>query len=77
MIKAMERLILDPDEPRHQGKNRAVTLHHRKFTMKDAESFLPPDELRRRGLRTASGRLAIAEEEQRKALEERERSSAE
>lgn len=44
MIKAMERLILDPDEPRHQGKNRAVTLHHRKFTMKDVESFLPPDE---------------------------------
>ena len=44
MIKAMERLILDPDEPRHQGKNRAVTLHHRKFTMKDVESFLPPEE---------------------------------
>jgi hypothetical protein len=44
MIKAIERLILDPDEPRHSGKYKAVTLHHRKFTMKDAESFLPPAE---------------------------------
>lgn len=25
-----------------QGANHAITLHHRKFTMKDAESYLPP-----------------------------------
>ena len=30
------------DEPRHSGEHKAVTLHHRKFTMKDAESYLPP-----------------------------------
>ena len=42
MIKAVERLILDPDEPRHSGQHKAITLHHRKFTMKDAESYLPP-----------------------------------
>lgn len=44
MVKSIERLVLDPDEPRHSGKYKAVTLHHRKFTMKDAESFLPPDQ---------------------------------
>jgi hypothetical protein len=44
MIKAVERLVLDPDEPRHSGSNAAITLHHRKFTMKDAESYLPPKE---------------------------------
>jgi hypothetical protein len=44
MVKAIERLVLDPNELRHSGEHRAVTLHHRKFTMKDAESFLPPTE---------------------------------
>ena len=43
MITTMEALVLDPSEPRHQGENAAVTLHHRKFVMKDVESFLPPE----------------------------------
>ena len=43
MITTMEALVLQPDEPRHQGENAAITLHHRKFVMKDVESFLPPE----------------------------------
>jgi hypothetical protein len=49
MVHCMECLILRPDdESRHRGTYQAVTLHHRKLTMKDVHSFLPDEQSTRR-----------------------------
>jgi hypothetical protein len=39
MISAQQRLLLDRD----QWPGDELTLHHRKFILKDEESYLPPD----------------------------------
>lgn len=44
MQTAMRQLCLDPEEPRHAAPDDKITLHHRKFVMKDQESYLPSEQ---------------------------------